>query len=44
VECDLDAYIKTLEKKGIGKERAVMMLKTFTGKKAKELFKNEQKL
>ncbi len=41
-EADLKAYLLTLEKKGIAKEKALMMLKMFTGKKAKELFKNER--
>ncbi len=41
-EADLKAYLLTLEKKGIGKERAMMMLRMFTGKKAKELFKDGQ--
>ncbi|MGA2572922.1 MAG: hypothetical protein ABSF36_01790 [Candidatus Methanomethylicaceae archaeon] len=39
-EADLEAYLKTLEKKGLDKKRAVLMLHMFTGKKAKELLKN----
>jgi len=39
-EADLEAYLKTLEKKGLDKKRAVLMLHMFTGKKAKKLLKN----
>ena len=41
-EADLDAYLKTIEKKGIDKKRALMLLHMFMGKKAKEVLKNEQ--
>jgi len=43
IEADLDAYLKTLEKKGLDKERALIMLKMFTGKKAKEVFRSESR-
>jgi sulfhydrogenase subunit delta len=39
-EADLEAYLKTLEKKGLDKNRAMLMLRMFMGKKAKELLKN----
>jgi len=42
VEADLAAYLKTLDKKGMDKKRALLMLKTFMGKKAKEVLKSEQ--
>jgi len=42
LEADLPAYLLTLDKKGISKEKAIMMLKTFTGKKTKELLSSEK--
>jgi sulfhydrogenase subunit delta len=41
-EADLDAYLKTIKKKGIDKKRALMLLHMFMGKKAKEVLKSEQ--
>ncbi|MBM5804490.1 MAG: hypothetical protein FJZ49_00225 [Candidatus Verstraetearchaeota archaeon] len=41
-EADLDAYLKTIEKKGVDRQRALMLLHMFTGKKVKEVLKNEQ--
>lgn len=40
-EADLDAYLKTLDKKGLDKGRAILMLRMFTGKKAREVLKGE---
>jgi hypothetical protein len=34
---DLEAYLKTLDKKGLDRDRALLMFKMFTGKKAKEV-------
>lgn len=42
LEFDLPAYLKTLEKKGLDKERAMLMIHMFMGKKAKEVLKDEQ--
>ncbi len=36
-EVDLEAYLKTLDKKGLDRDRALLMVKMFTGKKAKEV-------
>jgi len=41
-EADLDAYLKTLEMKGIDEKRALMLLHMFMGKKVREVLKNEQ--
>jgi sulfhydrogenase subunit delta len=41
-EADLDAYLKTIEKKGIDRKRVLMLLHMFTGKKAKEVLKSER--
>ena len=40
-EGDLDAYLKTLEMRGLDKKRALDLLRMFIGKKTKEVFGDE---
>lgn len=42
IEVDLNAYLKTLKKKGLDRERAMLMMRMFMGKKAGEVLKSEQ--
>jgi coenzyme F420-reducing hydrogenase gamma subunit len=42
IEADLDAYLKTLGQRGLDKDRAMLMMRMFMGKKTGEVLKGER--